>query len=176
MLTKRQQVVLGKLSKTFAYVGKMSRAWLFFDTEDVPIDAAPDITSAATLYRLIDAELAALGIDSDGDAVVETTERGDELVELLTTSLTKRQQEVLKSLLRFETSGGEGYAFRSVVRKGLWNFDGAGFSRTDFCSASTIYALVDAELIGLGVGIGQVYDRTDAALTPRGRRLAELLP
>lgn len=173
MLTKRQQVVLGKLSKTFAYVGKLSRAWLFFDTEDVPIDAAPDVTSAATLYRLIDAELAALGIDSDGDAVVETTERGDELVELLTTSLTKRQQQVLRRFLHAE-QGTMCFDFR-----GVWwlptsdAFSGKPEYGACVCSFRTMNILCDAELIGYFLDEANFIN---AALTPRGRRLAELLP
>ncbi len=164
MLTKRQQAVLRAVSSRYAFKD-CDGQWLLMSDED------DYVTSSSTLYRLIDAELAALGIVADGDAVVEATERGEELAGLLAASLTKRQQAVLKALLDFETSGDVGYAFPSAVRKGLWNF-----SNIDFCSASTVYTLVNAELIGLGVGVGMVSDRTDAALTPRGRRLAELLP
>jgi len=156
MLTKRQQVVLRNLSKTYAFKA-WDGAYLFMDVNDA--------TSAATLYRLIDAELAALGIDSDGDAVVETTERGDELVELLTTSLTKRQQEVLKSLLQLSGFGKSSY-------NGCW-VDPCRSVFEVWVSPTTIYFLTDAELVGIGLDDG---GDPIAALTPRGRRLAELLP
>ncbi len=158
MLTKRQQVVLSKIRATYAYFGRLTKRWRF----------ACDFTgstSASTLYRLIDAELAALGVHACGDAVVETTERGDELVELLTTSLTKRQQEVLKSLLQVSGFGKSQY-------NGCW----VNPCRSVFevwVSPTTIYFLTNAELVGIGLDDG---GDPIAALTPRGRRLAELLP
>lgn len=168
MLTKRQQEVLRRLQSHFADDGYA------FKSEDHRslwnVDFG-EYCAASTLYHLIDAELAGMGELNKVD-VVALTPRGRELAAMLTATLTKRQQQALQLLQR------EAYAFKSdlvFLGYGLWvvgdvNIDGDEAR----CSASTLYYLADAELIGFGVNPdtgGNI-----AALTPRGRRLAALLP
>lgn len=157
-LTKRQQRILGEIADLPGFKSTDRKGlWC--------IGLACDYTSPAVIYRLVDAALAGMG--TDGDEVVATTPEGTELAELLTSALTKRQQQVLTLLLRE-------YAFPVNDGSGLWCAGDSVQDDEPFCSASTLYSLTDAELIGFG----SVPDGSEhiAALTPRGRRLAELLP
>lgn len=164
MLTRRQQQVMQHLVGKGGYGYAVKRAG--FATWLLPwFHGAHDWTSAATLYALLDVALLALGRRDDGDAVCELTDEGVELAELLTSTLTKRQQQVLKSLL-------VGDGFHKSQYNGCW-LDPWGTIYDAWVAPSTVYFLVDAELVGLGIN---ETSKAVAALTPRGRRLAELLP
>lgn len=164
-LTKRQQQVLRFLQREGYGLpsGDGTGRWC---PGSVPIDGESAHCAASTLYALLDLALLALGSRYTGDIVCELTECGEELAELLTATLTKRQQQVLKSLLQIDVFS------QSTFGNGYW-VDPCGAACDIWVAPSTIYFLVDAELVGLGVSPGTL-DHI-VALTPRGRRLAELL-
>ncbi len=168
MLTKRQQQVLRALSNNYGFWSVGLRKWLLMDGAVERVS-----TSAATLYHLIDAELVAMGLDVASDEHVEATEHGRELVDLLTSTLTKRQQQVLA---RFRDA--EKRDTLCFDARGMWFLPIPGHDDVQTygeitCSFRTMNILCDAEIVGYFTDdVGMI----QAALTPRGRRLAELLP
>lgn len=157
MLTKRQQQVLrGMRTDGCAVKTHGNRHWSTALSSDGQYRA-----SSSTIYALVDAELAATGPGNSGCDIAALTAEGEELLELVATTLSRRQQELVLRIYR------EDDCWKSQLR-GLW------FTVGNYFSASTVYTLIDLGLAGWGF-VDDASHPERIELTPDGHRSAEIL-
>lgn len=153
MLTKRQQQVLRSMQTDGCAVKTHgNRHW----------STGWASAASSTIYALVDAELAATGPGNSGCDVAALTAEGEELLELVAATLSRRQQELLTLTYR------EGDCWKSQIG-GFW------FTGGDHFSASTVYTLIDLGLAGWGCIDDDTSYSERIELIPAGHRVAEIL-